>query len=78
MFNNNSNMSDHFATPLTYIASGSAVVLTFINTNAAAIGVFIAIMTFIANAWFKWQQLQIEKAKLKEEERRRLDGDIEQ
>lgn len=78
MFTNNTNMSDHITTPLTYLVTLATFILSFINTNAAALGVLIAVLTFIVNAWFRWKQLQIEKAKLKEDERKRLDGDIEQ
>lgn len=53
-------MSDKITTTSTYVASGTAVVCGYtINEVAAMAGVIIALMTFILNAWFKWQHLKL-------------------
>lgn len=52
------NMAERTATISTYIASGMAIALGFMNEYAAAFGVLIAMLTFIVNLWFKWAQLQ--------------------
>lgn len=69
------DMADKITTTTTYVASGGAVLLSFLNQNAAAIGIMIAILTFGLNLWFHIQKLKIEKAKLTKQEMERLDGD---
>ena len=51
-------MTDRVSTGITYIASGAAVVLGFMNDYAAAFGVLIALATFLTNIWFRWKTLQ--------------------
>lgn len=44
----------------TYTAGGSAVVFGFTaNELAAYIGAGVAVLSFLANFWFKWQHLKI-------------------
>lgn len=66
------NMADKITTTTTYIASGGAVLLSFLNQYAAAIGIMIAVLTFGLNWWFQIQKLKIEKAKLTDQELKRL------
>lgn len=70
-------MSDKITTMTTYGASFGAIVLTFINEYAAAMGIFIALATFILNAWFKYQHLQL-AIKVAQTKKENLDGYIEQ
>lgn len=68
-------MSDKITTTITYASAGSAFLLSFINTYAAALGIFIGVVTLIMNWWFKLQHLKIEKSRLKDEELMRLKND---
>ncbi len=52
---------DKAYTQLTYISSGVAVVLGFMNENAAALGILIALLTFLGNLYFKQKQLDVLK-----------------
>lgn len=55
-------MADKLATITAYAASGSAIILGLsANEFAALIGAFVAVLTFIANLWFKWQHLKLVK-----------------
>lgn len=56
-------MTDKVTTASTYIASGAAVILSTMNSYAAAIGIFIAVLTLGMNFWFKWQHLKLAKNK---------------
>ena len=47
-------MDNHFSF-WTYFFSSSAVFLGFLNDNAAAFGVIIALVTMIGNFYFKWK-----------------------
>lgn len=70
-------MSDKITTIITYIASGGTVILSFLNQNAAAVGILIGLFTAALNWWFQIQKIKIEKAKLTEKELKRLqNGDI--
>lgn len=51
------------ADKITYVASGTAFILSFINSYAAAFGILIAAISLIMNWWFKWQHLQLAKEK---------------
>jgi hypothetical protein len=66
------NMADKITTTITYLASGGAVLLSFLNQNAAAVGILIGIFTFGLNWWFHIQKIKIEKAKLTDQEIKRL------
>jgi len=70
-------MSDKITTTTTYVASGSAFFLSFINEYAAALGIIIAAITLVMNWWFKQEHLKLAKevARTKKED---LDGYIEQ
>lgn len=72
MNNEYPNMADKITTITTYIASGGAVILSFLNQNAAAVGIMIGLITFGLNRWFQIQKLKIEKAKLTDQELKRL------
>ena len=65
-------MADKITTTTTYLASGGAVLLSFLNQYAAAIGIMIAVLTFALNWWFQIQKIKIEKAKLTDQELKRL------
>lgn len=65
-------MSEKITTITTYIASCGAVILSFLNQNAAAVGIMIGLVTFGLNWWFQVQKLKIEKAKLTDQEIKRL------
>ena len=65
-------MSEKITTITTYIASCGAVILSFLNQYAAAIGIIIAVLTFGLNWWFQIQKLKVEKAKLTDQELKRL------
>ena len=67
-----SHMSEKITTITTYIASCGAVILSFLNQYAAAIGIIIAVLTFGLNWWFQIQKLKVEKAKLTDQELKRL------
>lgn len=72
-----STMSEKITTITAYIAAGSTVFLSFINTYAAAIGVIVGGITLIMNWWFKWQHLKLAKEKKSKEELEKLNGYIE-
>lgn len=55
----------------TYACSGAACVLAFVNTNAAAIGVGIAFLTFLANLFFHVRRDRREQAQWDGKERRK-------
>lgn len=55
------NMSDKITTTSTYVASGIAFVLSFLDSYAAAFGILIAATTLLMNWWFKWQHLKLAK-----------------
>ena len=58
-------MADKAATTAAYAASGSAIVFGLsANELAALVGASIAIMTFVANLWFKYQHLQLARARV--------------
>ena len=46
---------------LTYIISGASVVLSFMDQHAAALGLIIAMITLIANLYYKWKLLKLAK-----------------
>jgi len=52
---------DKAYTHLTYVASGAAVVLGFMNENAASLGILIALFTFLVNVYFRHKQLEVLK-----------------
>lgn len=56
-------MTDKVTTISTYIASCSVVLLSVINSYAAAIGILIALITLGMNFWFKLQHLKLAKNK---------------
>lgn len=56
-------MADKITAASTYVASGSAFILSFVNSYAAALGILIATITLIMNWWFKAQHLKIAKQK---------------
>lgn len=50
------------ATAATYVASSGAIFFGLTaNEFAALAGVFIALLTFAVNFWFKWQHLKVAK-----------------
>lgn len=51
-------ISDKLASFLTYLASGVSIMLGFMNQNAAALGVLIALCTFLLNWYYKVKQLK--------------------
>lgn len=54
---------DRVYTPITYVSSGLAIIMGFMNENAAALGIIIALLTFLANIYFKQKQLEVLKQK---------------
>ena len=52
---------DKMYTHLTYLSSGAAVILGFMNENAAALGILIALLTFLGNIYYKQKQLEVLK-----------------
>lgn len=60
-------MTDKILSVTTYISSGCAIILGFLNEYAAAFGVLIALATFGLNFWFKWQEINIAWYKYKKE-----------
>lgn len=56
-------MADKLTAATTYVASGSAFLLSFVNSYAAAIGILIATITLIMNWWFKWKHLELAQKK---------------
>lgn len=62
-------MADKVATTTAYMASGSAIVFGLsANEFAAVVGASIAVLTFVANLWFKWQHLQLARARVSDED----------
>lgn len=57
------NMADKITAASTYVASGTAFALSFVNSYAAAFGILIASITLLMNWWFKWQHLKLAKQK---------------
>ena len=71
-------MSDKITTTTTYLASGTAIFFGMTASEFAALaGLVLGTLTFLLNAWFKYQHLELarEVARTKKEE---LDGYIEQ
>lgn len=56
-------MADKITAASTYVASGTAFVLSFVNSYAAAFGIIIASITLLMNWWFKMQHLKLAKQK---------------
>lgn len=56
---------DKTATATAYLSSASAVVFGLSASDVAAlVGAGIAILSFAVNFWFRWQQLQLSRAKM--------------
>lgn len=71
-------MSDKITTTTTYVASGTAIFFGMTASEFAALaGLVLGTLTFLLNAWFKYQHLELarEVARAKKES---LDGYIEQ
>lgn len=57
------SIADRATTFATYTGGSSAVIFGLsANEIAAFIGAAVAILSFLANLWFKWQHLRIVKA----------------
>ena len=58
-------MADHRATVASYAASGGAVLFGLTaNEFAAVAGAACAVLTFVANVWFKYQHLKLAKQRM--------------
>lgn len=61
-------MSQKVSTAAAYIASGNAILCGLTaNELAALIGAGLAVLTFVANIWFRYQHLKLAKAKVERE-----------
>lgn len=59
------------ATNTSYAVSGTLIAgdwLQFLNQNAAACGVLLGFLTFVANIWFQWINHKTIKARYKDDD----------
>ena len=67
--------ADKVATTTAYMASGSAIIFGLsANEFAAVTGAAVAILTFVANIWFKYQHLKLAKIRVSADEDNDLMG----
>ena len=71
-------MSDKITTTTTYVASGTAIFFGMTASEFAALaGLVLGTLTFILNAWFKYQHLELAR-EVAHKKPGELDGYIEQ